>query len=152
MKNKKVFQNLFHSICVTLLLLLCILIYSLALWFAVLNPSEGTNPIVTLIAFTSIFGTGTVCLIVIIVKFGYTYWILLDDSIVFKKLFRKKIIIKFDEIIKVEKKTINALILGVYKCEAYVIDDSKKTINILIDKNKTAIRLLETEISKFIQE
>ena len=151
MKNKKVFQNLFYSICVTLLLLLCMLIYSLALWFAVLNPSEGMNPIAALIAFTSIFGTSIVCIIVIIIKLGYTYWILLDDSIAFKKLFRKKIIIKFDEIIKVEKKTVTALILGVYKCEAYVIDDGRKTINILIDKNKTAIKLLETEISKFIQ-
>ena len=56
MKNKKNYNNLFDSICMTLFLILIIALYSLAIWFGVINHNEGTDPIAALIAFSLFFG------------------------------------------------------------------------------------------------
>ena len=149
MKSKKNFNNLFDSICFSLLFILSIASYLIIIWFGVVNYSEGTNLTATLFISTFLFVPMIVTTVIFIVLHCYEYWILTDDFILSKKLFKKKTIICFREIKKVEKKTIPALILGLYKSEAYIIYSNDKKIVILLNKKKSYIDL-DYELGKFI--
>ena len=81
----------------------------------------------------------------------YEYWILFDDSILSKKLFSKKVIIKFTEIEKVEKKVVPALVLGMYKSEAYIIYSKVNKIVILTDERKKFPEL-DSQLTEFMDE
>ena len=74
----------------TTLLFVCLLFYLVVLWFGVINSNEGTNPIALLIISTIVFGVMIIITTFLIIQFCYGYWILLDDSIIYKKLFSKK--------------------------------------------------------------
>ena len=91
MRNKKIYNNLFDSICMTTLFFVCLVFYLVILWFGVINSNEGTNPIASLIISTVVFGVMITITTFLIIKFCYGYWILLDDSIIFK-VFNEQII------------------------------------------------------------
>ena len=137
MRNKRNFNNLFDSICITLLLFVCLIFYLVVIWFGVVSPKEETNPITTMIISTVFFSIMMTITVILIVKGCYEYWILSDDFISSKKPFSKKVVIRFVEIEKVEKKFVPALILGVYKCEAYIIHSKGNKITILTNKGKS---------------
>ncbi len=90
MRNKKNYNNLFDSICMTILFFVYLVFYLVILWFGVINSNEGNNPITLLIISTIFFGVMMAITIFLIIKFCYEYWIILDDSIIYKKLFLKK--------------------------------------------------------------
>lgn len=150
MRNKKNYNNLFDSICITILLFVLLVSYLFILWFGVIDPNEGTNPIATLIISTIVFGVMITITIFLIIKFCYEYWILLDDSIIYKKLFSRRRQIKLTEINKVELRTIPALILCTYKSEAYIIHSNDTKIVILIAERKKYSEL-DYELAKFIK-
>ena len=150
MRNKKVYVNIFDSICITLLLFVCFAFYLIMIWFGVINPKEGTNPVATFIVSTLVFGVMTVVTSILIIKGCYEYWFLSKDSISSKKLFHKKVVINLKEIDMVEKKIVPALILGTYKSEAYVIYSKNNRIVILTDERKK-FPDLDYELSKFIK-
>ena len=149
MRNKRNYNNLFDSICMTILFFVCLAFYLTIIWFGVIHSNEGTNPIALLIISTIVFGIMITITIFLIIKYCYGYWILLDDSIICKKLFSKRRKMKLVEIKKVEKKTISAFILGIYKSEAYIIYSSDKKIVILIGKRKKYFEL-DNVLTKFI--
>lgn len=149
MRNKRNYNNLFDSICMTILFFVCLAFYLTTIWFGVIHSNEGTNPIALLIISTIVFGIMITITIFLIIKYCYGYWILLDDSIICKKLFSKRRKMKLVEIKKVEKKTISAFILGIYKSEAYIIYSSDKKIVILIGKRKKYFEL-DNALTKFI--
>lgn len=149
MRNKKNYNNLFDSICMTILFFVCLAFYLVILWFSVINSNEGTDPLVSLIISTAVFGVMITITTFLIIKFCYGYWVLLDDSIIYKKLFSKRRKIKLAEINKVEQKTILALILGIYKSEAYIIHSNTIKIVILIKDGKKYSEL-SSELAKFI--
>lgn len=149
MRNKRNYNNLFDSICMTILFFVCLAFYLTIIWFGVIHSNEGTNPIALLIISTIVFGIMITITIFLIIKYCYGYWILLDDSIICKKLFSKRRKMKLVEIKKVEKKTISAFVLGTYKSEAYIIYSSDKKIVILIGKRKKYFEL-ENVLTKFI--
>ena len=149
MRNKRNYNNLFDSICMTILFFVCLAFYLTIIWFGVIHSNEGTNPIALLIISTIVFGIMITITIFLIIKYCYGYWILLDDSIICKKLFSKRRKMKLIEIKKVEKKTISAFVLGIYKSEAYIIYSSDKKIVILIGKRKKYFEL-ENVLTKFI--
>ena len=149
MRNKRNYNNLFDSICMTILFFVCLAFYLTIIWFGVIHSNEGTNPIALLIISTIVFGIMITITIFLIIKYCYGYWILLDDSIICKKLFSKRRKMKLVEIKKVEKKTISAFILGIYKSEAYIIYSSDKKIVILIGKRKKYFEL-DNALTKFI--
>ena len=149
MKNKKNYNNLFDSICMTLFLILIIALYSLAIWFGVINHNEGTDPIAALIAFSLFFGIISITTIIFIVLYCYEYWVLTDNRIFSKKMFRKKVEITLEELEKVEKKMVPALILGIYKSDAYIIYSNCKKIVILKNKRNNLFDL-EYELSKHV--
>ena len=150
MKNKRHYNNLFDSIQMTLLLLLYFACYLLLLWFGVINHKEGTSPILTLIIATILFGSGIVAITVIIVKNCYEYWFLSADSIVSKKMFAKRVIIKLADIERVEKKKISAFVLGLYSSEAYLIYSKNSIIVILTDDKRKRYPELRSILSDFI--
>lgn len=149
MRNKKNYNNLFDSICMTILFFVCLVFYLVILWFSVINSNEGTDPLVSLVISTAVFGVMITITAFLIIKFCYGYWVLLDDSIIYKKLFSKRRKIKLAEINKVEQKTIPALILGIYKSEAYIIHSNNIKIVILIKDGKKYSEL-SSELAKFI--
>lgn len=149
MRNKRNYDNLFDSICMTILFFVCLAFYLTIIWFGVIHSNEGTNPIALLIISTIVFGIMITITIFLIIKYCYGYWILLDDSIICKKLFSKRRKMKLIEIKKVEKKTISAFVLGIYKSEAYIIYSSDKKIVILIGKRKKYFEL-DNVLTKFI--
>ena len=149
MRNKRNYNNLFDSICMTILFFVCLAFYLTIIWFGVIHSNKGTNPIALLIISTIVFGIMITITIFLIIKYCYGYWILLDDSIICKKLFSKRRKMKLIEIKKVEKKTISAFVLGIYKSEAYIIYSSDKKIVILIGKRKKYFEL-DNVLTKFI--
>ena len=151
MRNKRNYINLFDSICMTVLFFICLVFYLILLWFGVINSNEGTNLIALLIISTIIFGAMITITSLLIVKFCYGYWILSDDSIIYKKLFSKRIKVKLSEIERVEKKIVSALVLGTYKSEAYIITSGDKKIVILIGERKKYSEL-DYELGKFIDQ
>ena len=150
MKNKRHYNNLFDSIQVTLLLLVCFACYLLLLWFGVINHKEGTSPVLTLIIGTILFGSMIIAITVIIVKNCYEYWFLSADSIVSKKMFARRVIIKLADIERVEKKKISAFVLGLYSSEAYLIYSKNSIIVILTDDKRKRYPELRSILSDFI--
>ena len=148
-EKQKNYNNLFDSICMTILFFVCLVFYLVILWFSVINSNEGTDPLVSLVISTAVFGVMITITAFLIIKFCYGYWILLDDSIIYKKLFSKRRKIKLAEINKVEQKTIPALILGIYKSETYIIHSNTIKIVILIKDGKKYSEL-SSELAKFI--
>ena len=71
MRNKKNYNNLFDSICMTILFFVCLVFYLVILWFGVINPNEGTNPIASLIISTVVFGVMITITTFLIIKFCY---------------------------------------------------------------------------------
>lgn len=149
MKNKKNFNNLFDSVCLTILLIFLVVFYSLVMWYGVLNASDDTSPMATFVIFTLIFGAMISILIFVIIKGCYEYWVLTDRAIYSKKLFRKKTIIDLSQIIKVEKKNIPALVMGTYRSDAYIVHSDNCTIYVLIDGKKN-LQDLERELNIFV--
>lgn len=90
MRNKRNYNNLFDSIFMTILFFVCLAFYLTIIWFGVIKSNEGTNPIALLIISTIVFGVMIIITTFLIIKCCYEYWILLDDSIIYKKLFSKK--------------------------------------------------------------
>lgn len=149
MRNKKNYNNLFDSIMTMIMFIFCISFYLIMMYFGVLHPREGTNPVAVLIAGTAIFGLMSIILLIIIFKYCFEFWFLNNKIIYSKKLFQKRKIICLDQIEKVEKRKINAWILGNYSSEAYIIYSSKTKIIILIgDKKK--YQDLDDELKKYI--
>lgn len=151
MRNKRNYNNLFDSICMTILFFVCLVFYLVILWFGVIHSNEDTNLIALLIISTIVFSAMITVTTFLIIEFCYGYWILLDDSIIYKKLFSNRRKIKLSEIEKVEKKIVFALVLGVYKSEAYIIYSSNRKIVILIGKSKKYSEL-DYKLAKFINE
>ena len=151
MRNKKMFNNIFDSICITIFLFILLTSYLLLIWFGVINHNNGTNPVATLIVSTVFFGVMIIMTVIIIVKGCYEYWIVSEKYICSKKIFRKKNVIKFDEIVSVEKKIVPAFVLGIYKSEAYIICSQINKIVILNNKRKR-FSDLDLILGKFISE
>ena len=103
---------MFDSICITLLLVVCLAFYLVMIWFGVINPKEGTNPMATMFFATLVFGLMTSITVILIIKGCYEYWFLSEDAISSKRIFRKKVVIKLKEIKKVEKRLYQHLFWG----------------------------------------
>ena len=150
MRNKRNYNNLFDSICMTILFFVCLMFYFVILWFGVINSKEGTNPAALLIISSMVFGVMITITTFLIIKCCYEYWIILDDSIICQKLFSKRREIKLAEIKRVEKKMVPALILGTYKSEAYIVYSTDRKIMILISERKKYPEL-DYALTKFIR-
>lgn len=133
----------------TIILIIEICFYLTMMYFGVLHPRNGTNPIATLIGGTVIFGGLSVLSVIIIIIWCYEYWYLDDKSIFSKKIFGKKKVILINQIEKVEKKVVNALIFGTYYSEAYIIYSAKTKITILISSIKK-YQEIDDELKKYI--
>ena len=120
----------------TILFFVCLAFYLIIIWFGVINCSEGKNTTALLIISTLVFGIMITITTLLIVKYCYEYWVLLDNSIICKKLFSKKKEIKLAEIVKVDKKIVPALVLGAYKSESYIIHSKEDRISILLNDRK----------------
>lgn len=133
----------------TVLFFCCLVILVFIIWFGVLHPSEGTDPIKILFVLGGMFGGAAIVTAVLIITSFYTYWVFQDDSIVFKKLFSKRKEIKLTEITKVEKTTTPSPLYVVYSVETYVIYSSDKKIAIMIREEKDYLELISV-LNKFI--
>lgn len=100
MRNKRKFNNLLDSIFATIWLVVEAMMYTLLLWVGKIQHKS----VITFLILTAVFGVPTIIIAFMIVKYGYEYWILSDDSIISKKLFAKRKTIKLTEIVRVEKK------------------------------------------------
>lgn len=133
--NKKSYDDLFVSIYTTVLLLISICFFVFMLLFGVIYHNEGTDPVLALFMDILLFGSSSIMLLVFIIKYCYWYWIITENEIIFKKILRKKTVIKWDEITKIELGTIKAYKADYdYSAEAYIISSEDKVINIQITK------------------
>lgn len=148
MRNKRKFNNLLDSIFATILLVVEAMMYTLLLWVG----KNQHKDVITFLILTAIFGVPTIIIAFMIVKYCYEYWILSDDSIISKKLFAKRKTIKLTEIVRVEKKIVDALIFDVFKSEAYVIYSDKHTITILLNERRKKYPELDCELAEFLNE
>ena len=149
MKNKRNYIFLFESIVTTVMFFCCLVILVFIIWFGVLHPREGTNPIATLFIGGGLFVGAAIVTAVLIITSFYSYWTFQDDSIVIKKLFSKRKQIKLTEITKVEKTTTMSPLYGIYSLETYVIYSNDKKIEIMIREEKDYLELISV-LNKFI--
>ena len=150
MKNKKNFNNIFDSICLTLLLVFSIIIYCIIVWLGLAHLKESINKAIFIILCALFFGAMLIINIILIINGCYEYWVLTEDCIYNKKLFRKRIKIIIDEIDKVERVVVPAIILGLYKSNAYVVYSKGYKITILI-KTGEVFTILYNKIEKYIR-
>lgn len=146
MRNKRKFNNLLDSIFATIWLVVEAMMYTLLLWVGKIQHKG----VITFLILTAVFGVPTIIIAFMIVKYCYEYWILSDDSIISKKLFAKRKTIKLTEIVRVEKKIVDALIFDVFKSEAYVIYSDKHTITILLNERRKKYPELDCELAEFL--
>ena len=146
MRNKRKFNNLLDSIFATIWLVIEAMMYTLLLWVGKIQHKG----VITFLILTAVFGVPTIIIAFMIVKYCYEYWILSDDSIISKKLFAKRKTIKLTEIVRVEKKIVDALIFDDFKSEAYVIYSDKHTITILLNERRKKYPELDCELAEFL--
>lgn len=150
MKYQKNFINLFTSIAISLLFVASIAGYVLMVHFGFLHPRAGTNPILTLIIGTLLFVFIIIGLFFAILFCCYEYWYFDNDVIYSKKLFRKKVVIKMNEIEKVEIKIKQVLMwTWIDNVDTYIIYSQNKKIEIPI--NNDCLIELEYALRKFIK-
>ena len=151
MKYQKNFNDLSTSIAISLLFVASIAGYVLMVHFGFLHPRAGTNPILTLIIGTLLFVFIILGLLFAILFYCYEYWYFDNDVIYSKKLFRKKVIIKMNEIEKVEIKTKKVMMwTEIVDIDAYIIYSKDKKIEIPIFSDDCLIEL-EYALRKFIK-
>ena len=121
------------------------------IYYGVIHPKEGTNPTAVLLLSTLVFGAMSIVCATLIIMFCYEYWYLSEDLIYSKKLFRKRVVINLNEIEKVEKKVVPALVMSVYKSDAYIIYANNKKIVVLIDEGKK-LHDLESELEPKLEK
>lgn len=149
MQNKKNYNNLPESIVMTIISLIVTCFYLIMMYFSAFHPREGTNLIATLIVGTVIIGGLSILSVAIIIIWCYEYWYFDGKSISSKKIFRKKKKILINQIERVEKKVVDALIFGTYQSEAYIIYSAKTKITIIINSEKN-YQDLDDELKKYI--
>lgn len=150
MRSRKNFNNLFDSLCISILFFISLAFYLVIIWFGVIHSKEEASSIAVLTISTIIFGCMIFGTIILIVKGCYEYWILLEDSITSKKPFSRKRVIKLSEIEKVEKKIVPALVLGTYKSEAYVIYSNTTKIVIFTNERKKILNWIMNYLNLLI--
>ena len=133
--GKKHFNNLYDSILITLLLLVTMIL----LLISVYACSLYLNLKVT-VAIGSLWGSMCITLIVLMLIYGYQYWIIESDRIILKNLLGKPKIIFREQITSVQKKKVCTILN--YPCDAFVIETP--TTRIAIFMNKGNKEVLET--------
>ena len=139
-KTKYYYNNLYDSI-ITLLLIIVLIAFFIILIFCG-NQSKNINKTALYICGTLVFIPAIVASFTMLLLGCFGKWTVKNDIIVFKKIF-KKICIKKNEIISITEKDIPAIILGVYKTKAMVIQSKDKKISIYLNKKITADFLKE---------
>ena len=141
----KKFNNLFDSIVISVFEIVLIVI-ALMTFVGINAGYTATNRQISNIVCIIMFGSMILTVFLIIILKCYEYWIVYDNEIQSKKLFKKKIRINKSEIKRIEKKQVPALILGMNQSEAYVIYSDSAKITILINKRNE--ELLKKHLKK----
>lgn len=124
-------------ICADFILLYCSLFCCIAVYFAVITTGEGSNPVVAFISLSLILFGGALICFGLLIWDGYGYWNIDENRILYKKFFRKKIIIPLSMKYNAVKKIKSALILGAYKTNVYIIEfNNQKAIIYINEKNE----------------
>ena len=142
MENKKKYNNLYESIIMTILFVLIVLMYIFMISQVIFNyvdPIQRNG----LIIFANTFWLLLIIMgFVLIITSCFSYYTLSNNVITYKKPFRKKILINFDNVIKVETKEVKFLLFSYnvrmilpIKGIGHVISDDKNKI-IIIKKEK----------------
>jgi len=139
-KTKYYYNNLYDSI-ITLLLIIVLIAFFIILIFCG-NPSKNINKTALYICGSLVFIPAIVASFTMLLLGCFGKWTVKNDIIVFKKIF-KKTCIKKNEITSITEKDIPAIILGVYKTKAMVIQSKDKKISIYLNKKITADFLKE---------
>lgn len=147
MYKKKNFNNLFDSIVLCFLALGLVGVYSLTIIGGKIN--ENTNKIVLYTASSIIFIPMIIITIIGILFFCFEWWKIDENSVSSKKLFKKKVIIRLEDIKSVTKEEVGAVILGMGKTDAIVIKSSTEKIVIYLNKN-ISIEVIEKLLKKSI--
>ncbi len=137
MNNKKKFNNLFDSIMMLLLTLFLIGIYVLFVFIIGMN-NENINKILVYIIYSLIFIPAIITTIFMLLLGCFEWWKIDNEHVESKKILKKRIQIKIEEIVSINEEVVPALILGTYKTNAIVIKSVTKKIVIYLNKNNTS--------------
>ena len=139
-KTKYYYNNLYDSIITFLLLI--ILIVSFIILIVGGNQNKSINKTALYIFGSLVFVPAIVASFILLLLGCFGKWTIKNDIIVFKKIFKKTCIKKI-EITSITEKDIPAIILGVYKTKAMVIQSKDKKISIYLNKKITVDFLKE---------
>ena len=135
--KKRVFNNLFDSIIMVILAIIILGAFFLVVVFGGIK-NENTNKVAVYICSSLVFIPMFITAICLIILHCFEWWIIDEGYICSKKPFRRKVIIRLDEIISVNEEEIWAFILELYKTNAIVIKSQTKKIIIYLNKKITS--------------
>ena len=139
-KTKYYYNNLCDSIITFLLTIVLIGFFVILIVGG--NQSKNINKTALYICGSLVFIPAIVASFTMLLLGCFGKWTIKNDIIVFKKIFKKTCIKKI-EITSITEKNISAIILGVYKTKAMVIQSKDKKISIYLNKKITADFLRE---------
>ena len=134
MTYKRIYNNLLDSILVSVILCITIAFYCIILWFGFL-PRNWANSWFGFTVCTILFAPMIVGCCWLIIEKGYGYWYLTENTICTKKLFRRRIEIPLNEIVRVEKKKVNSLLFD-YTTVCHILYSKDKQIVIYLKEGK----------------
>lgn len=147
MKHKKIYNNLYESVLVCVLLGILLACYLITLCFGVFSPNENTNPRLLFVVSTCFFGFMIFVLSLVVIRGCFSYWLLTEDSIVGKRLFRKKVEIKLKDVEKVERKRIRSLFGGFDDAYIFCSKEANVIIPLFYLQKKPELKELEQLIA-----
>ena len=135
MKTRR-YNNLFDSIVLTGVFLTIFLFYCFCLCVITINENiDESKRVSCKVIFSILFLPGDLIVGWLILNQCYGFVEFGRNEIVYKTLLKKKIV-KTGDIVCIYKKNIEAMILGIYKSDAYIICDRNNEIIILTNPKK----------------
>ncbi len=150
MKHKKIYNNLYESVLVCILLSIMISLYLITLCVGVFSTTENTNSRLLVIVSSCFFGYMIVCLFFVVVRCCFSYWLLTEDSIISKKLFRKRVEIRLKDIERVKIEKIRSPFGGFADAYIFCSKEAHIIIPLLYLQKKPELKELEQLVNAFV--
>lgn len=112
------------------------IISGVLIFLVLINAANTSSKILWSLILGLLFMGGIYCIILSLKK-GFDYWYITEDSIYYKKPFRRKVVIKLDNIESVERTTIESLGSSKYSPEeVYIVHSQNKVIVIYAEEDR----------------
>lgn len=138
--KKRVYNDWITSAVALLIGFVSIIMSGSIILPALTGPTDIPSKILWCAIFGPLFVGGIYCIVLSFVK-GFDYWYVTKNAIHYKRPFRRKVVIRFDNIESVEHTTIKSLRSSKYSPEdVYIVHSRNKKIVIFTEEDRRKSR------------